>query len=75
MVAYLEQDTPGSNWSSVHAVKTLKHLCQPEIDTSSEHADLLARLQGVLRVSKALCRVQGCKVDTKAAGMSSKPML
>lgn len=50
----------------------LKHICSWETNTCNEHADLLARLQGVLRLSYAMCNVQA---HLKAAGTSSRLML
>lgn len=71
VVAYLDQDKTGF----IYGATILQHLCSSHIDTCHEHADLLASLRGVLRVSNAMCSVQACKADMKASGMSTRLML
>ena len=70
-MAYLDQ----GRTVSVHAVKILSHLCSEDVDEDEEHVYLLARLQGVLRLSHAMSSVLPSKAEKDAAGIPSKLML
>ena len=65
VVAYLEHGT-----GSVYAVRALQEFCSCTTDIYDDHADLLARLQGVRRLSNIMCPVQPSKAGSKVAGMA-----
>lgn len=60
---------------SLHIVRLLNHFCFDGMDVSGDHADLLARLKGVLRLSNAMFNVQTRQAGIKAAGMCVRPTL
>ena len=51
MVAFLDQGRD----EAYHAFQMLVRFCSPGIDVNYEHAHLLARLQGVRRLSHIFC--------------------
>ena len=63
-MAFLDLD---QGWKEVRcALHILRNLCSQTIDPDGQHADLLARLQGVRRLSDVVCSVHPLM---KAAGV------
>lgn len=52
------------------AFQILQCVCSMDPDLTYHHADLLARLQGVCRLSNIFCTVQTSMAPSKAAGIS-----
>ena len=55
---------------AVDACNILRHFCSSEVDPCGDHALLLARLQGVRRLSTILNAVHGGNVHMEATGMA-----
>lgn len=67
VVAFLDLD---QGWKEGrYALRILYNLCAPAMDPGGQHANLLARLHAVRRLSDVLCTVQPFKEHMKAAGV------
>lgn len=71
LVAFLDHGKEEARY----ALQILMLLCAPRIDSGSQHADLLARLQGVRRLSNIFTAVQASKGPAKASGLAPGPSL
>lgn len=72
LVAYLDERKPEASSAS----QILHLLCCQQVDQRNQHADLLARLQGVRRLSVMFCpQLQKGKGLLQAAGMAFSCMM